>query len=343
MLTVRAVRIDPFKTGRSKAIAGAIIWIAYTLAESPRAQDNTWTYLLITFAALIILPLLLEVMLAGDRTRLAGWTLALQLPAAILLAVAFHFPAGAIAAFCALPWVALTWMLTVTGLTATLLGGGRRSIGKRCEDAGLIFACVGGLWILADRIGLRPMKFDSAIVALTAAHFHYAGIILPAFTGFVLERYPESRFAARAAVGVVLGVPAVAVGITFSQLGWGNALETAAGCGLALAGMVVAILHVRLALEGGDSEAGNSGRAEFRNSSGTGSRGLPRLLLGTAGVSLFFGMFFAMIYALRLSAIGLPAYDLATMRMLHGTVNAIGFGLCGVLGWRGLLGYVPKR
>jgi hypothetical protein len=123
------------------------------------------------------------------------------------------------------------------------------------------------------------------------------------------------RLASRAAVGVVLGVPAVALGITMTQLGWGTSFEAAAGCGLALAGMAVGILHVRVATDG--------------------VRPLPtRVLLAIAGVSLFVGMVLAAVYALRASTTVFAWLGIPQMRMLHGTINAIGFGLCGVLGWR---------
>jgi hypothetical protein len=139
-------------------------------------------------------------------------------------------------------------------------------------------------------------------------------------------------------VGVVLGVPGVAVGITFTQLGWGTAIEMAAGTGLALAALFVAVLHVRLALDGGEPpEQGTGDRDPVRESVFQPVPGPAKVLLGIAGVSLFFGMAFAATYALRFSALPLPRFDLATMRLLHGTVNAIGFSLCGVVGWRMVL------
>jgi hypothetical protein len=174
------------------------------------------------------------------------------------------------------------------------------------------------MWAFADRVGLQPLNFDPAIVVLTATHFHYAGLVLPVLTGLLLERIPDSRLASTAAVGVVLGVPVVAIGITLTELGLGPVVETAAGCGLALAGMVIAVLHVRIA-------------TEKRGST------LARGLLGISGASLFFGMFLAVTYSLRASSLPVPRLDLATMRLLHGTVNALGFGLCGILGWRRLL------
>jgi hypothetical protein len=123
------------------------------------------------------------------------------------------------------------------------------------------------------------------------------------------------RFAARAAVGVVLGVPAVAVGITATQLGAGPSLEAAAGCGLALAGMAVGILQVRIASDGRQPMA-------------------TRVLLGIGGASLFIAMVLAGAYAMRAFAAPFPGLGLPQMRMMHGTLNAFGFGLCGVLAWR---------
>jgi hypothetical protein len=125
------------------------------------------------------------------------------------------------------------------------------------------------------------------------------------------------RIAWRAAVGVVLGVPAVAVGISATQLGAGPSIEAGTGCGLALAGMAVGILHVRLATDGRQAI-------------------LTRVLLGIAGLSLFIGMVLAGLYAARAFAAPFPGLGIPQMRLLHGTINALGFGLCGVLAWRGM-------
>jgi diphthamide biosynthesis methyltransferase len=103
-----------------------------------------------------------------------------------------------------------------------------------------------------------------------------------------------------------------------SQLGGGLGVEMAAGSALALAGMGVAVLHVRLATEA------RAGAMRVR------------LLLGASGVSLFFAMTLAGLYAIRPLALPFPWLDLPAMRMAHGTLNALGFGLCGVLGWRGV-------
>lgn len=304
-----------------KALMGGVAALAFTLRAVPHFGHEAWAHALLVFAALVLAPLALELFSCSDdpaqvRKIFAGAKI-LQLPAGLLLAAACWLHAGSLAATLTVPWVVLTAALAAAGVLRLRHGGIGRSLDGMCADAALIFVVVGGLWALADRAGLRPLSFDPGIVTLTAVHFHYAGFLLPLFAGLVQREVWFSRFASRAAVGVVLGVPAVAVGITTTRLGWDPAIETAAGCGLALAGASVAILQVRLALE-----AKWPVRA--------------RVLVGISGASLFFGMVLAALYALRPYAAPLPWLGVPHMRMLHGTVNAFGFGLCGLLGWSGV-------
>jgi hypothetical protein len=194
--------------------------------------------------------------------------------------------------------------------------GAARPLGRLVTDAALLFLFVGGLWLVADRAGFAPLRFDAAIVALTAVHFHFAGFALPLVAGQLARRRPESRFVARVSVGVVLGVPAVAAGIVATQLGAGEAFEAAAGVALALAGGAVGALHVQLA--GAEKTL----------------PGFARALLGIAGAALIVAMLLAAMYALRGSLAGAPWLGLPQMRAWHGTINAVGFALCAVLGWR---------
>lgn len=306
-------------TTQKRTVAGILIWAGLLAATLPRPHHEAWTHVLLAFAVLVLIPLALDLVVerhdAPQAAKWLGWVRVWHLPAGAALAFACWLQPGALAGLLVLPWLAITTLLAATGMIRTLRHGFARPLDRLCTDAGLMFALVGGLWTLADRIGIRPLGFNPAIVALTAAHFHYAGILLPLFTGLAARQMPESRFVARAAVGVVLGVPAVAVGITATQLGWTTVLETAAGVALAAAGAVVAILHVRLATEPAVALAA-------------------RVFLGIAGVALFFGMVLAACYALRFQTTLLPWLGLPEMRALHGTVNALGFGLCGVLGWR---------
>ena len=302
-----------------RAGMGALAWAGFVAARVTGMRDGSWAHALLLFAALVLVPLALDLFRDAEETktiaRWFAWIERLQLPAGLLLLVACWLAPGISAAAAALPWVTLTVIMAIIGVMRLGQGGLRRELDGLCRDAALVFAVIGGAWTLADRSGFQPLNFDPAIVALTAVHFHYAGMLLPLFAGLVQRELFFFRFASRAAVGVVLGVPAVAVGITTTQLGAGPSIEAAAGCGLALAGMAVGILHVRIATDSRQPVA-------------------TRLLLAIAGGSLFVGMVLAGIYAMRAFVAPFPWLGIPQMRMLHGTINALGFGLCGVLAWR---------
>jgi len=301
------------------SIVGALAWVGLTVAMVSRFGEGAWVQALLLLAALVLIPLGLPLLAERNNAlvvvRWFEWVRLGQLPAALLLALACWIHPGVWAATLTIPWLAITALLAAIGIVRALRHGWSRPLGRLCGDLALGFLGIGGLWTLADRAGIRPLGFDTGIVTLTAVHFHYAGFLLPMFVGFVQRRMPDSRSVARVAVGVVLGVPALVVGITATQLGLGSMLEAAAGAGLALAGMVIGVLHVRRALEADETP-------------------LARVLLGAAGASLFFGMFLAGCYAIRAFAAPMPWLAIPQMRAMHGMVIAFGFGLCGVLGWR---------
>jgi hypothetical protein len=308
-------------SGQAKNITGAIVWAAFVGLKVRSLEQEPWTHALLLFAVLVLVPLALDLLVERNEARGAArwfaWVRAAQLPAAVLLAIACALTPGIFAAVLALPWFGVTLLLAAIGVVRVVRHGWARPIGRLSGDAAMLFLAVGGAWALLDRAGLRPLGFEAAVVALTAVHFHYAGFLLPLSAGLVQRRMAESRFAARAVVGVVLSVPAVAIGILATQLGWGPSLEAAAGSALALAGMAVAILTVRVAL---DAPATRGTRA----------------LLALSGGALFLGMLLATVYAARAFVTVLPGFGIPSMRMLHGTINALGFGLAGLVGWRRL-------
>lgn len=314
------------KTG-TRILIGVVAWVAFAIAAHGTPMRPQWTLVALVFAALVLVPLALD--LAAERRdtgrigRSMSWVRHAQLPAALLLATGCLVPPGIGAFLLTTPWAVVTALLASVGLERMLRDGWSRAIDRLGADIGLAFLVIGGIWALADRGGVRPLGFDPDVVALTAVHFHFAGFLLPLFAGQIAREMPASRLATRAIVGVVLGVPAVAVGITTTQLGWNPAIEAAAGCFLALAGMAVAILQVRWAL---DAKAGSGAR----------------VLVGISGVSLFFAMLLAAAYAVRPYGSPLPWLGLPQMRAVHGTINAFGFALCGLLGWRMFAANAPR-
>jgi YndJ-like protein len=170
---------------------------------------------------------------------------------------------------------------------------------------------LGSGWALLDRLSLRPLDFEPAIVLLTAIHFHYAGFVLPLLTGILLQ--DEKGMLARVAgVGVLVGIPLVAIGITTTQLQWGTPLEVLSAWVLGGAGLIVACLLLRQGLRSGPTV---------------------RVLWLIAGVSLAGSMVLAILYGSR-PFVGAAWLDIRTMRAIHGTANALGFALCGLVGAR---------
>lgn len=300
---------------------GAVAWLAFVAAARSTPVAPAWTHVLITFCALVLVSLVFDLLVerrdSGKTARAFTWAGNAHLPAATLLALSCGLRPGLWALLLAIPWVAVTALFATVGFGRMLRDAWARPLDRLATDVGLGFLVIGGLWLLVDRSGLRPMQFAPEIIALTAAHFHFAGFLLPLFAGQVLRQMPESRFAARGLVGTVLGVPAVAVGITVSQLGGTPAIEAAAACGLALAGMTIGILHVRWALDERQATM------------------LVRTLVAVSGASLFFAMILSISYAARNYVTMLPWLGLPQMRAVHGTLIAFGFALCGALGWSG--------
>lgn len=180
------------------------------------------------------------------------------------------------------------------------------------NDAALTLLAVGGAAAALSRAGLTIRDFSDEIVLLTGVHFHYAGFALPVLTARALRARP-GWFARATALAVVVLIPLVGVGITFSP-----GIEVAASLGLALACFAVAGLQVRAADEARSPIAWS--------------------LLAASALALVAGMSVAAVYAVgeyRVSC-GIDSarsIDIPAMIPLHGALNGVGFALCGLLGW----------
>jgi hypothetical protein len=301
-------------SARTKALIGVFAWLAFSLPQTPNVHHGIWGHVLVQFAALVIAPFLIEVVRRSGDNAMIAWAARLQLPAALLLVAAFRFENGEMwGIVSAAAWAGVLTMLAVGGLMR-VRSGGERSPARWCREGGLVFAAVGAAWLIADRAGMRPLGFSADMVLLTAVHFHYAGLILPVIAGEALAEWRRPLAARVIAGGVLAGVPAVAVGITASQLGWSSSIELAAAFVMAVSGAAVGVVHVALGL----------GRKAMVS---------VRCLWVVAGCSLIAGMLLAALYGMRGVFALWPWLDIPWMRALHGTVNALGFGFCGTLAW----------
>lgn len=294
---------------RRRLLVGIFIWIGLLLWLGPSLMEPVWAAILLSLAAVLIVPLAHQIVSLGRLDRLVS---ALGLPAGAALTAAFILPEGPIAALLVLPWLGVTAVFAWAGVSR-LYQRGLKPSPALAVDAGQIYLLVGGVWALLARIGLRPLGFSDEIVMLTAVHFHYAGFALPVLCGLAAAKRP-GPLAMAAVLGVVVGVPLTAVGITLSQIGLGTVVETMSAWMTAAAGLLTAVLYVRLALD---------------------SRNRPpvRVLWGITAVALTLGMILAAAYGSR-QIIQLEGLTIPWMRAVHGTANSIGFSLAGLLGWR---------
>ncbi|MGA9981111.1 MAG: YndJ family transporter, partial [Candidatus Sulfotelmatobacter sp.] len=189
---------------------------------------------------------------------------------------------------------------------------------------------VGGAWLVASRLGWRPMGIQEPIGLLTAVHFHFAGFATAMIAGATL-RFAEARFAGRdvlmrwlrGVVVLVLGMPfLVAAGFVISP---GLKMVAAMAFSASVAGLAG---FVWMCAQNPDvsqrtREMGHAARVE----DGT-ARGLLRVAAG----AVFVGMALSGIYAVAdfVKSEWLP---IPRMASTHGVLNALGFCLLGLLGW----------
>jgi hypothetical protein len=299
---------------------GAGLWVATIPWTGFDPFDTRWAKALLMLAPLVLVPLGLHLLREPWETGAPFllWRAAtvLQLPAAGTLAAAFLLPQGPLAGALALPWVLAASLMALLGLLR-LKRLGLRQVSAWCPDAALVLILVGSLWALADRLDYHPLDFDPVIVLLTGIHFHYAGFVLPLIAGLTLRRSP-GRVARAASLGVLAGVPLVAAGITASQLKFSPLPECFSAWWLSLAVLLVAGLQMRLAVQDGGAVG-----VLWATSS--------LCLVGTMALAALYGSRFYLPEA-WLEAVAEPD-RIPWMRALHGTANALGFALLGLLGW----------
>lgn len=295
------------------ALTGALVWAAVLGVLKPG-----WPEAMLLLACLVIVPLGLGLVAPPDRLgRRAGpWVAAdrLRTPAALALVASFALPTGGTAAALALPWLGVTALAALHGLGGT--GPGPGTPAGLCLRAGPVYLAVGGAWAVIARAGVRPLGFPDVIVLMTAVHFHYAGFALPVLAGRAAGALggPTAR---AACLGVVAGVPLVAVGITDAQLMPGllppRSAELVATGVMAAAGLLVGLLQLRLAARPGRPP-------------------LARALLAVSGLAIVAPMALACLYALGAFR-HVVWIDITGMFRYHGAVNALGFALPGLLAW----------
>lgn len=286
-------------TWQQLALAGATVWGVWAVVFQP-----AWTAVLLLLAPFVIVPLGLRIATQTDTGPDLQFTKTLANIAPVVAisgAASFAPDPGLTAAVLSIPWMFFTIGIAMTGLGRLLSRNTLNDPGIG-TDAGLIFVAVGGIWLTISRAGLNPLGFSDAIVQLTAVHFHYAGFALPIVAGVTASRLGRS---VAIPLAVIVSVPLTAVGITAG--GW---LEWIAATTMAVAGMSTALLITHLS-------------GHYKSAS--------RWLLPIAATALFAGMCLALGWSWSI-AFDWNFLGLQSMAAMHGSLNALGFGLLGLIG-----------
>lgn len=229
-----------------------------------------------------------------------------------LAAVGVLLPRGAVGAVLCVPWLLVAAALAGAAALRWWRDGRRAAAGLVGPVAGG-FLVVGAAWLLADRLGLEPVGTADPFVLLTAVHFHHAGAVATTVVGAALGRDP-GRAPAVATALVVGAPPVVAAGFLLH-----GALQVV-GAVLLTAGLWTWAAWV---LRRGAAAAGDGGP-----------------WLRVAALAVVVPMAMAVWWAVGWNT-GLPAPSIPTMASTHGVLNALGLGLCGIVGWRRASGPGP--
>lgn len=232
-------------------------------------------------AFLLFTPLVLS--LSGAlRERIPG---RLLWAAGLMAVLALWPPAGLRAALLAAPW----W-----GVAALEVWRSRKA--RLPMWAAGWFWLTGATWFWAERMGLSILGFGAEWSALTALHFHFAGLGLPIIADAAARMLGDKR-RLNAAHAMVAGMVLTAAGITASRFGAPGWFEALTAVYTALAGAWAALTLLR------------AGRARGRG------------VLTAAGALLLVSMMLALGFALRFFWPS-GALSIDEMRAWHGSLNA---------------------
>jgi hypothetical protein len=300
---------------RRSALVGGVLWVALAAASLLRWGPLHTIELLFVLGPLVVVPLGLALASRFDDRAGRGvcirFAQRLQFPAAIGVIASFCLPPGIVAAILVAPWLVLGVLVGVEGST-NLIRGRDRNLKAACVAVSFLYLPIGCAWLVASRMGLSPMKFQEPIVLLTAVHFHFAGFAAPLLvlaSGSAVENKSAAlrRIFKVVAAGVLAGPGLLAVGFVI-----GPRLK------LAMA-LLVACSEVGLSLF-------------FLASVRAIRPRLAQLFITISAASVLFAMVLAGVWAIGEFPLQ-PFVHLDEMARLHGTANAFGFVLCGLVGW----------
>lgn len=267
----------------------------------------------------VVVPLGLRLM-DDDRRRLGPisqvWPLAGAAGAVSLLLDRGPFAVALASCYAAVTgWLAV---LALVRLIEIVRAGRRRPIAVEVAVlTAMVAPVVAGSSLVAERGGYELLGFGMTTLALTVAHFHFAG-----FAAALVAALAAAVVGSAAARLAAWTVP-VGIGVVFLGYFTSDAVE--------LAGAIVLTAGMWLLAWSLWREVAPT----------TGKAGVRALFLVGAAV-LVITMALALSWAAGQVWDAVPHLSLTWMAATHGLANALGFAVCVLLGWRRLQYAVPR-
>lgn len=312
---------------RFEVAMGGSVWLLIVLARAFGWLELGDLDVILLFALGVIAPLALPLVLSDQRkgelasfpAELSRLALLIYPGAALLGGASLLLKPNPLAGGLACVWLLYTALLALIGL-CQLQATRNHSLAETSLALALVYLPIGGAWLVASRLGLRPLGFSPTTVELTAVHFHYimlAALILTGLLGRAMQDFALGRprqLYRLAAVGMLIAPLLVAAGITLTQVTGSHVVESCSASLLALSLLGVSLLSLRYLAP-------------------TTQPPLARSLLVISSVAVFFTMLLAVAYAVG-AATGAWTITVSQMIVAHGWINALAFGFCGLMGWR---------
>jgi hypothetical protein len=189
----------------------------------------------------------------------------------------------------------------------------RRSLapGEIAVLTAMVSPSIAGISLVAERGGWQLLGFDPTVLALTVAHFHFAGFAAALIAGLVYTAAPGA-LSALPPIAVPFGIAVVFAGYFTT-----DAVE--------LAGTVILTAGMWL-----------TGWLIWQRVRPLAASRLTRVLFGISAGALAAAMLLALSWAAGHVWDAVPHLSLDAMAATHGIVNAVFFALVGLVAWRRL-------
>jgi YndJ-like protein len=151
------------------AAVGGLVWLALLVCVLLNNLPLSTFDLLFLLAPLVVVPLTLRLVptvqdgpLFGITGRVIRYSL---LPGAMTTTASFLLPVGRVAGALNCLWLIVGAALALDGIR--LIRTRVQSLQEFCFAVGEGYSLIGALWLLATRLGLKPLSFHEPIVLLT--------------------------------------------------------------------------------------------------------------------------------------------------------------------------------